>query len=256
MRTVLQTEQIESEFLFGREKALTELASRLSSRCSFVLHGASRTGKTFLLRHAIRGLAHVLYCSDSSTGQAVFSTLAVELLREKSRRARQFLRTDNAVKSKSTIALRGIVLEALRADHYRIVLDHLQSPAAGLSSDIRDIMFYGETPVTAVARSAHMEDLGFLAPMFVVRTDQMKLPNFGRSQTEQFAQEVARRMRLTATNLQEFLDQIVEFSQGAPGAVMTMLRMAARTKYRTEEHIKTSPLYIDFLLSWHAANAW
>ena len=32
--------------------------------------------------------------------------------------------------------------------------------------------------------------------------------------------------------------------------------MATLPKYRIDGHIKTSPLYIDFRLAWHAANAW
>lgn len=245
----------EEEFVFGREKSLNELTRRFDGRCSFVLNGPSGAGKTFLLRRATRNLKHVLYCSDSSTGQSVFASLALELLRVKNRKARQSLRDENTVRNKSTIALRGFVFDALSHGVYWIVLDHLRAPAAGLSSDVRDIMLCVGTPVALVARSTHMEDLGFLAPMFVLRDDQMKLPNFRPSETAQFAREIAQRIRLNAVNRLDFLNQIVEYSRGAPGAVVTMLQMAARPKYRAGEYIKTSPLYIDFLLSWHQANA-
>jgi hypothetical protein len=246
----------QDDFLFGRRKELEELRQRFSNRESFVLHGLSGAGKTYLIRHVIGAFPNVLYCPDSSTGQPVFHDLITALLTAKDRRVRRSIHNRSTLRNKSTMTLRGIALEALREGKYTIVLDHLQGPGAGFSSDIRDIMFYGGTPVVAVGRSPHMEDLGFLTPMFVVRSDQMELHLFGRVETAIFASEMAERTHLTATNLTDFLDRIATLSHGSPGAVMAMVQMATRSKYRIGGHIKTSPLYIDFRLAWHAANAW
>jgi hypothetical protein len=244
-----------SEFIFGREKELDELRHRFSTRASFVLHGPSGAGKTFLLRRVIQTFPHVLYCPDSPAAQSVFQSLATQLLSAKSRRAKQFLHNPRAIKDKSTIALRGIVLESLRDGDYWVALDHLRGPAAALSGDVRDIMFYGNTRVLVVARSVHMEDLGFLAPMFGLRAERMPLSNFGRSTARQFAEESAQLHGLMATNLPDFLDRIVNLSNGSPGAIVTMIKMAMQPRYRIRAHIKTSPLYIDCRLAWHAANA-
>lgn len=246
----------QDEFLFRRRKELEELRQRLSNREPFVLHGLSGVGKTFLLRHVIGAFPNVLYCPDSSTGQLVFHDLVTALLAARDRRVRRSIHNPSRLRNKSTMTLRGIALEALREGRYTIVLDHLQGPGAGFSSDIRDIMFYGGTPVVAVGRSPHMEDLGFLTPMFVVRSDQMGVQPFGRVETAIFANDIAERTHLTATNLADFLDRIATLSHGSPGAVMAMVQMATRSKYRIGGHIKTSPLYIDFRLAWHAANAW
>jgi hypothetical protein len=147
------------------------------------------------------------------------------------------------------------VLEAVRQGNYWIVLDHLHAPAAALSSDTRDLMFYGDTPVVAVARSEHMEDLGFLMGMFSLRAERMRLPNFARGEALLFADELARRLRLDAVNLSEFLERVVEFSQGSPGAIQRMIQMVIFPRYRSEGYVKTSLLYIDFRLAWHAENA-
>jgi hypothetical protein len=244
-----------SDFVFGRETELGELKQRLSTRESFVLHGQSGAGKTFLLHQVLRNLPNALYCPDSPAAQSVFQSLAAELLSTKNRRARRSLHNGRAVRSKSTVALRGIVLEALRDGNYWVVLDHLQAPAAALSADIRDIMFYGGTRVLAVSRSAHMEDLGFLARIFVLRSERMPLPNFARSEARRFAEESAQLAGLTATNLPDFLERIAELSHGSPGAIVTMIKMALHSRYRIQGHIKISPLYIDSRLAWHAANA-
>jgi hypothetical protein len=245
-----------SRFVFGRGRELEELRQRLTARKSFVLHGPSGAGKTFLLRGVIADFPEVLYCPDAATPQLVFRSLALALLAIRDRSVRRSLRNAEALKTKSIISLRGIVLDAVRRGNYCVVLDHLVGPAAALSSDTRDLMFYGGTPVVAVARSAHMEDLGFLAPMFVLRAERMRLANFARSEAAQFAEEVAHRIGLWATNLPGFLERIVDLSQGSPGAILRMLRMAMLPNYRLDGHIKTSPLYIDFRLAWHAENAW
>ena len=241
--------------LFGRDKEIEEAKRRLSNRKSFVLHGASGAGKTFLIRHVIQALPEVLYCPNSSTPQLVFQSLAQALVAVRDRSVRSGLRNSDAIKKKSTISLRGIVLEAVRQGNYWIVLDHLHGPAAALSSDSRDLMFYGDTPVVAVARSQHMEDLGFLMGMFSLRAERMRLPNFALAQALLFAEELARRLRLDAVNLSEFLQRVVEFSQGSPGAIQRMIQMAILPRYRSEGYVKTSPLYIDFRLAWHAENA-
>jgi hypothetical protein len=55
--------------------------------------------------------------------------------------------------------------------------------------------------------------------------------------------------------LPEFIERVVDLGQGSPGAIVRMLEMALRPKYRLDGYVKTSPLYIDFRLAWHAENA-
>jgi hypothetical protein len=231
-----------NEFVFGRDKKIAELRERLSARESFVLHGSSGSGKTYLLRRVMQAFPEVLYCSDA-------------LLASRDRSVRRWLRVPQAVKSKSAVSLRGIVLEAVRRRTYLMVLDHLHGPVAALSANTRDLMFSGGTPVVAVTRSAHMEDLGFLTPSFALRSERMKLTNFTHSEAIQFAEEVARRTHLRAANLPEFIERVVDLGQSSPGAIVRMLQMARHPKYRVGEYIKTSPLYIDFRLAWHTENA-
>jgi len=43
---------------------------------------------------------------------------------------------------------------------------------------------------------------------------------------------------------------LLEFSQGNPGAILSLLEMATHPKYRSADHIKITPLYLDFRLNW------
>lgn len=245
-----------SDDIFGHDKELAELRARLETRRSFVLHGPAGAGKTFLLQKVISSYPWVLYCADTASSQTMFRELANELVRKKDREALARLGRDGwQLRRKSAIALRGIVLDALHEGRYSAVLDHLQCPSAALACDIRDLMNWGNTGVIAVARSAHMEEIGFIGSYFALRSERMELKNLDAREALGFAEHLAGRIELCASNREEFLRKVVEFSNGAPGAIATMIRMASLPQYRCGDHIKVSPLYIDSRLAWHAANA-
>ena len=151
--------------------------------------------------------------------------------------------------------LKGVVLEALHEGHYRLALDHLNRPSTGFAAVIREVLGWADTPVIAVARSAHMEDVGFLQAFYPDRRDRFEVRNFEPGVAERFAREMVRRAGLSAENMNDFLQRVLDFSQGNPGAIVAMVEMAGHPKYRTEDHIKVAPLYIDFRLNWKPAGA-
>jgi hypothetical protein len=244
--------------VFARDAELEELRQRLRTHKPFLVHGDSGAGKTLLITTITREFQRVLYCGDSSTGQSVFRALAAELLATGDPVLRRVCGRSaaSALKTKSILALRGLVLNALRAGEYFVVLDHLCRTSGSLASDVREIIFWGNTPVLAVARSNHMEDLGFLASFFALRSERMHIWPFERDLAAEFARQTATEFGLEASNREEFLARVVQLSGGLPGPILGMIRMALLPKYRTGDYIKFSPLYIDSRLSWHAANAY
>jgi len=52
-----------------------------------------------------------------------------------------------------------------------------------------------------------------------------------------------RQQQLAAENLSVILDSMIKSSEGNPGAILRMIAMAKQSKYRSEDHIKWSPLY-------------
>jgi hypothetical protein len=147
------------------------------------------------------------------------------------------------------VSLKGIVMDALREGGYSIALDHVDRPSQSFAAAIREIIGWCSTPVIAVARSSHMEDTGFLQPLYSDRHDRYELKNLDSAAAEQFSQEMVRRAGLSASNIKEFLAKVLELSEGNPGAILSMLQMAKYPKYRAEEHIKITPLYIDFRMN-------
>ncbi|MGA8270231.1 MAG: hypothetical protein WB919_01655 [Candidatus Sulfotelmatobacter sp.] len=68
-----------------------------------------------------------------------------------------------------------------------------------------------------------------------------------------FLAGAVKRDGLSAPNLGEFLDKIRAFSGGNPGAIVALLKMANYPKYRSNEQINITPLYIDFRMNWNPA---
>ena len=238
--------KVVSEFIFDREEERQRIDQFLVKRRPFLLFGPSGVGKTLLLRSVLSEFRSFLYCEDSSTTNVVFRSLAQNLLRLESPRAKKAFRDESAIATKSTVSLKGIVMDALREGEYSIMLDHLKRPSYSFASAVREIMGWGSTPVSAVARSSHMEDTGFLQPLYGDRSQKCEIRNFDDSSAEHFAREMIKRQGLSGSNITEFLNKVLEFSVGNPGAIITMVEMARYPKYRSDEHIKISPLYIDY----------
>ena len=236
--------------IFGRDVEIDELRKLVSRRHSFLLHGSAGVAKTLLLGRLMNEIPELLYCGDSSRSQLVFRALAAALLAIKNCHVLRASKP-NAIHEKSAVSIRGIVIAALREGRYWIVLDHLQSSSQSFAAAIKDVCSRAETPLIAVARSAHI-DAGFLLPMFSDRSSRYRLRNLETEAAKKFALRAAEEMQLEAVNRDEAIEKIVRYSKGSPGAIMAMLQMAVNPNYVAEKHVKLSPLYIDFRLRWSA----
>jgi hypothetical protein len=241
------------ESIFGREEERQNVRLRLAKKRPFLIHGPAGVGKTLLLKSLLPEFPTVLYCEDSATTHTMFRTLAHALLRLHNPHTQKVFRSEEAIKTKSAVSLKGIVMDALNQGEYIVLLDHLNRPSSSFAAAVREVMGWGSTPVSAIGRSSHMEDVGSLQPLYSDRSEKFEIRNFARSVAEQFARQLAARAGLSASNMSEFLDKVLEFSDGNPGAIGAMIQMANYPKYRSDQHIKIAPLYIDFRMHGHVA---
>ena len=243
---------MEQRWIFDRQHELLELRQFVSTRRSVLIHGPAGVGKTFLLESLLPQLAKVLFSPNSATINAALRNIGSELWRAGASSVRSSFGKAGleSLTTKSAMNLKGVMMDALREGDYSLVLDHVNRPSIPFAAVIREIVTSCSTPVIAIARSAHMEDVGFLHALFAERTDRYELRNFDRDTALAFAREMAKRIGLDAQNREEVLQRVIEYTAGNPGAIASMLQMATSPKYHTVHGIKLSPLYIDFRMGW------
>ena len=236
--------------IYGRESELEQLGALVSRLHSFLVHGPAGVGKSLLLRRIAADCPKILYCGESATNHTVFCEIARHLLATRNQTAlRAFGRSGaSKIKEKSAVSLRGIVGDALRESRYWIVVDHLKRPSQAFATALKDLSNSTHTPLIAAARSAHMEDAGFLLPLFPDRLERLALANFDSEQARGFTLRTLSEMKLNFANQEEVLEKIVRHSQGNPGAIRTMLAMASHSRYVAQQRLMMAPLYIDFRL--------
>jgi hypothetical protein len=100
-----------------------------------------------------------------------------------------------------------------------------------------------------------MEDAGSVSPLLPDRSERLAIRNFDSETAKTFALKLCEQQRLAGENLGSVIDSMVKSSEGNPGAILRMIAMARQSKYRNDDHIKWSPLYIDFLMEWARENA-
>lgn len=236
--------------IFDRTEDLEQLRQRLAQRHSFLLYGPTGVGKTLLLSAVLPDYPDILYSRSNLTPQTLFRSLA-ELLLATGHPvfAKACPNGPTSLQAKSAISLKGLLRDALLNSSYVVVLDHLMRPSQALAASIRELMLNWSVPVIGVARSAHMEDVGFVLPLYPYNHEKLPLRNFDPELAAEFATTYARREGLQAENLPQFLEKIAEYSNGNPGAMLKMIRLAREPRYFHERQIKITPLYIDYKIA-------
>ncbi len=241
---------ISNSTIFEREEELEQLRKRFLIRRSFLFHGPVGVGKTLLLRQVVSEFTDVLYSPQNPTSQSLYRNLAVSLLElEQPVLVKSCPQGRESLQEKTVISLKGLVRDALHDSKYLVIMDHLVQPSQALAASIRELMLNCSVPVIAVSRSAHMEDAGFVLPLLPDRSERFSLQNFDSGPARRFAVVSAEREGVTAKNIEQFLARVVEFTDGNPGAVLQMIRLAKAPKYLHESQIKIAPLFIDYRIA-------
>lgn len=238
--------------IFDRINDQQELLNRLQQRRTFLVHGESGVGKSFLLTRLCREIPDLIYCSSANGIQGICLPIALQCLQSySSLRVELGKRPETRLKGMSSTSLRGIVTNVLGSNRHSVLLDHFGFASQQVASMLKGWISAG-TPVIVVARSTHMEEIGYAASLFVERRDKFVIGNFDLETAMQFTDWLIDKHCLQAANLEDFKRRTVDMSRGNPGLLVKLVEWAALPRYRSGDHIKVTPLYLDVKL--HATN--
>lgn len=227
--------------IIEREEEMGRIRNQVKLRKSLLVFGPEGVGKSRLLQAFIAREPLALYASHIRSPHELILTLLLAL-----RSADKGVKAPPNLNALSTLALKGIVHRALDTQPFLMVLDHLDAPSRVVTGMIKDLHYYGRTPVVFASRSPHMEDIGALGPLCTNKSERLELKNWPHSIALEFARRNAERGQLWASNLEAVLPSFVEWSDGNPGSILGMLKMAHLPQYRLGDQIKAHILYVDY----------
>jgi len=242
----MQRFQIEPELteehlrIVERRTELARLVAQAHQRKSVLVYGPEGVGNTRLLQEFVRTQPLALYISQSRSPHDLLLAL-VNCLRQVGARG-----VPSSTSTMATSSLKGIVNRALDAQPFLLVLDHLKAPSRVVTKIIKELNYYGRTPMLLGARSPHMEDIGALQPICADKSERLEVTNWPSPIALEFARHEAQRTRLFASNLEAALESIARSSDGNPGSIVNMVKMAHQSKYWMDDQIKFHVLYLDF----------
>lgn len=235
---------LEKQYLaaVGREEEMTQLQAQAQRRKSMLVFGPEGVGKTRLLLAFVQSQPLALYVPQTRSPR----DLMLSLIQGFRRLEKRDLHLPADLNALSALSLKGVVRRALSQYPFLLVLDHLAGPSRVVTGIIREFTDYGKRPVFFAARTPHMEDIGTLRPLCADRSERLELRNLAPAVALEFARRQADRAGLWASNLEAALHSLVEWSEGNPGSILRMLKMAEAPPYRMGDQIKAHVLYLDF----------
>ena len=189
-----------SQYLAAVERIeeMARVQAQAQRRKSMLIFGPETVGKTRLLESFVKTQPLALYVSHLQSPRDLVLAL-VERLRSLNKRD---VRLPSNPKALSTSSLKGIIQRALDQGPFMLALDHLSGPSRVVTGMIKEMNYYGRTPIFFAARTPHMEDIGTLLPMCSDRSERVEVKNLTPPIALEFAQREVERTDLWASNLE------------------------------------------------------
>ena len=224
-----------------REEEMNRLRTQAGICKSILVYGPEGVGKSRLLRGFVENHPHAIYIEQIHSPHALLVAFLTAM--------RSFANPTTPPRnltSLSTVSLKGLARRVLENQPCLLVLDQLNGPSRAVTALIKDLHHFGRTPVVFASRSPHMEDIGALQPLCADKSERIEIKNWPQPIALEFAYREAEKTSLSASNLEQALRMLAEWSNGNPAAILHMLKMAQLPQYRLGDQIKAHVLYLDY----------
>jgi hypothetical protein len=257
------------DVLFGRVAELRRLRSAIQKRSSLLIWGPVDAGKTALLQKAVaelpRNVQKRCICwSGPATGRGLVSGLLLGLYGAGDPFLREKVRVDCAsaatlarwLQNQSLVRLRGILFGAAERGEYWFFIDHFPRTSRGIAKVLKELINRCDTPIYFTGLSYSAAEIGFAWSLFWTDEYRLSLGPLPQSVAAQLLERCIRRFGLDSLDLEGFRDEILRLSGHLPGAIVKMCRLAADSRYRYGDQVKTKVLHVDYLMQMDPSNTW
>ena len=243
--------------LIGRSNELERLAGALRKREPLLVVGPAGSGKTALIRTAIRDLqsgGQIIYLRFSANLHHLLIDLARFLLETGHKSFHKIARpsdeAENWLSHQTSIHLKGVLWSALEAEPRIIILDGIDGASFPMYRFVQRLYFAPGMAVFAAAKD--LRSLGALGRLFWDPRRELQLHPLHHAEAERLFDLAVDQFGLGHLNVGEFKEKVVESAHGNPGQIIEMCRLASNPMYVSGTHIKFAPLRIDVLMRFLA----
>jgi hypothetical protein len=224
----------------GMTKETQRLSSAFATGDPLLLLGPQGSGKTRLVKEALRSHKNVLYVAWEPTLHALLVAMARALIGARHSEAWLAMQT--------SIQLRGLLWTAMERSPATMILDGVAG--AGFPG-YRFLQRISHTPgVAPFAASRDAFSLGTLARIFWNPAKSLNVLPLQERDAEHLFEAAADHFQLRNLDLNEFREKVLESARGNPGQILEMCRLAAQPQYHAGRYIKFAPLRFDTVMKF------
>jgi energy-coupling factor transporter ATP-binding protein EcfA2 len=239
--------------LIGRSNEVERLASALRKRESLLLIGPAGSGKTALIRTAIRRIpatGEILYLRYSANLHHLLVDLARCLLaiRHKSfqNMAHVSSEAEKWLSHQTSVHLKGLLWSALEAEPGIVILDGIDGASFPIYRFLQRLYFAPGMAIFAATKD--VRSLGALSRLFWDPRRELQLRPLQHVDAERLFDLAVNQFGLEHLDIGEFKEKVLESAHGNPGEIIEMCRLASNPMYVSGRHIKFVPLRMDVLM--------
>lgn len=224
--------------LVGRQAEVYALARAIRSRQSRLILGPTGIGKTRLLEEALSRYhgPHSLLCAPG-----VLHELLVRLAEVLRCRTARY----PSLRDATSIALKGVVLDALRAEPRPVLLEDVEHADPRMYRFLQEVYHLPGNCLIVTARSRNC--LGRLRRLLWDPREEISLKPLTLPECKKLFEAATSKFGLGSLDLEDFRHKVLASVRGNPGQILEMCRLAARPEYQNGRHIKFLPLRMDVL---------